>query len=336
MKRGNEGDAMKALGLKLALVLMLAGGPLAAGSETARRIEVVEWKAVFARIETRDQVPARSRLGGVIEKIDVSEGDHVARGQVIGRVKDDKLLLQREAIDSQLRSLESQLANARTELDRGENLLRQGVATKQRVDALRTQVDVLVGQIDTVQAEREVVLQRVAEGAVLAPIRGRILSVPVTAGSVIMPGEPVALIGGGGVYLRLAVPERHAESLRQGDDILIGHGETDIRGTLVKLYPMIENGRVIADVEVEGLATDFVNARVLVRLPVGTKPAVVVPAGAVQTRMGLDFVAIRDDLGASVDRAVVLGETHAVDGAAMIEILSGLAGGETLVMHDEQ
>lgn len=46
---------------------------------------------------------------------------------------------------------------------------------------------------------------------------------------------------------------------------------------------MIENGRVVADVEVEGLPDRFVDARVLVRLPVGSHAALVVPQSAIVT-----------------------------------------------------
>ncbi len=326
---------MKALGLKLVLVLLMTSGPQIGLAETSRQVEVPEWKAVFARIETRDLVPARSRLGGVIETINVSEGDVVQKDQVIGLIKDEKLRLQLEATDSQMRALGSQLTNAQTELDRGESLLTQGVTTKQRVDGLRTQVEVLQGQVDTVKAQRDVVLQRMAEGAVLAPMNGRVLQVPVTAGSVVMPGEPVAVIGGGGYFLRLAVPERHAGNLRQGAEILIDGTGSEIRGKLVKIYPLIENGRVIADVEVEGLATNFVNARVLVRLPVGMNAAIVVPEEALQSRMGLDFVTVKTGDGTEVERTVVPGETHVIDDKTLIEILSGLDAGEMLVMGHE-
>jgi hypothetical protein len=51
---------------------------------------------------------------------------------------------------------------------------------------------------------------------------GRILTVPVTKGAVIMAGEPVATIGGGGFFLRLAIPERHAALLSRTLTVRIG------------------------------------------------------------------------------------------------------------------
>ncbi|WP_300519296.1 efflux RND transporter periplasmic adaptor subunit [Aliiroseovarius sp.] len=293
-------------------------------------VTVTEWKAVFGQIETRDLVPARARLGGTLDVVSISEGDRVEMGQPIGTISDRKLTLQLNAVDAQLAALQAQLENAQAELKRGEDLVERGVSTVQRLDALRTQVDVLTNQIEATRAERSVIEQQAADGTVLAPLSGVVLDVPVTTGAVIMPGEPVAMIGGGGFFLRLAVPERHAGFLREGAEILIGENGATRTGRLAKLYPQIQHGRVTADVEVEGLSEAFTGARVLVRLPVGEHAALLVHEDAVLTRMGLDFVAVEED-GRVTERAVVLGEPQDIEGEALIEVVSGLKPGDTIV-----
>lgn len=296
-------------------------------AEPLAPIPVTEWKAVYGRIEARDRIPARARLGGTLVSLAVAEGDVVTKGQVIAEIVDEKLGFQLKANDGQLDSLNAQLANAETELKRGEELLARGVATAQRLDALRAQVDTLTGQIEATKAQRRVIEQQTAEGAVLAPVAGRVLDVPVAAGAVVMPGESVAEIGGGGTFLRLAVPERHATALKAGDTIEIEDSAGTRQGKLARIYPLIENGRVLADVEVQGLPEDYYDARVLVRLPVGERLALMVPAEAVHTQSGLDFVAVR--LGdRTVMRAVVPGQRQEIDGKPMIEIISGLAAGD--------
>jgi RND family efflux transporter MFP subunit len=319
------------------LLLPLAALAETAATETAvTQATITEWKAVFGKVEARDNVPARARLGGTLIDIAVTEGTTVTRGQQIATIDDAKLALQLESIEAQVGGLQSQLENAKVELTRGEDLLARGVTTVQRLDALRTQVDVLQNQIESTQAQKRVIEEQAAEGAVLAPISGRVLAVPVTTGSVIMPGEAVAMIGGGGFFLRLAVPERHAAFLREGADIRIGQsGEAATTGRLAKVYPQIENGRVIADVEVPEMNSDFVDARVLVRLPVGETSALVVPAALVVTRMGLDFVTVKSASGAPALRAVVPGEHHLIDGVAMVELLSGVTAGETVLPPQE-
>ncbi len=316
----------------IGLMLPLTGA--ANAQDVATTATITQWKAVFGKIEARNTVPARARLGGTLTKIDVSEGSDVSEGQQIATIYDAKLALELGAVEAQIGALQSQLDNAQTELTRGEDLLERGVTTKQRLDALRTQVDVLKNQIVATGAEKQVIEQRAAEGAVLAPISGRVLSVPVTPGSVVMPGEVVAMIGGGGFFLRLAVPERHAAFLREGDEIQIGEDGKNLTGKLAKVYPLIENGRVIADVDVGDLAAGFVDARVLVRLPVGQTSALLIPADLVATRMGLDFVSVKQG-NSSVLRAIVPGERHIIEGRPMVEVLSGLREGEVLLPPSE-
>jgi RND family efflux transporter MFP subunit len=297
-------------------------------------VSVTEWKAVYGRIEARSRIPARARLGGTLVSLNVIEGDVVTAGQVVAQVVDAKINFQLAAIDAQLQALAAQLDNAQAELTRGEDLLERGVTTAQRLDALRTQVNVLSGQIAAVDADRKVVEQQALEGAVLAPIAGRILSVPVAAGAVVLPGEAVATIGGGGIFLRIAVPERHAAFLQEGAAIEIETTAGQSQGTLARIYPLIENGRVIADVEVPDLPERFIDARVLVRVPVDTRTALMVPEGAVVTRAGLDFVEIATPEG-SVLRTVVVGQRQTLDGEPMIEVLSGLVAGDRVVADHE-
>lgn len=326
---------MRKLILASALAILGPGLAPAAPEQAVEHREITEWKAVFGRVEARDMIPARSRIGGTLVSVDVTEGSAVAEGEVIATIYDPKLDLQLDSVQGQIDALLSQLENAQTELKRGEDLLQRGVTTAQRLDALRTQVEVLQNQIEATRAQKRVIEEQAAEGAVLAPIAGKVIDVPVTRGSVVMPGEAIAQIGGGGFFLRLAVPERHAAYLREGLEIRIGADGQSQAGRLAKVYPQIENGRVVADVEVEGMSSEFVNARVLVSLPVGQRSALLVPADRVETRMGLDFVTVRGPGGAPVDRAVVLGETHPVDGTVMVEILSGLTADDVLVAGHE-
>ncbi|MDO9524508.1 MAG: efflux RND transporter periplasmic adaptor subunit [Gemmobacter sp.] len=320
----------------IALVALVASLPLASLAEEVplAPVSVTEWKAVYGRIEARSRIPARARLGGTLVSLEVTEGDIVTAGQVLAQVVDAKINFQLAAIDAQVQALMAQLDNAKVELTRGEDLLARGVTTAQRLDTLRTQVDVLTGQIAAVGADRKVVEQQGLEGDVLAPIAGRVLAVPVAAGAVVLPGEAVATIGGGGIFLRIAVPERHAAFLKEGSAIEIETTAGPSQGTLARIYPLIENGRVIADVEVPDLPDSFIDARVLVRLPVDTRIALMVPEAAVMTRSGLDYVKVAGSDG-PVLRTVVLGQRQTLDGAAMIEVLSGLVSGDRVVNADE-
>lgn len=309
-------------------VLMLWGVKALADSYPVHLREVTDWKAVYGQVEARDRIPARARLGGTLVALDVAAGDSVTAGQVLGRVVDDKIGYQLGAIDARIGALQAELDNAATDLTRGEALNARGAQSAQQLDRMRTSVDVYRAEIAAEQANRKVVEEQAAEGDVLAPVTGRVLTVPAAKGAYVISGEAVATVAGGGFYLRLSVPERFAKALHTGDAIGMDAASGSATGQIARVYPLIEEGRVSVDVSVSGLDETYVGTRIPVRLPLGQRTALVVPVAAVTLRSGLDFVTLAD----GSERVVLPGERHDVDGQAMVEVLSGLSGGEEIMV----
>lgn len=314
--------------LKLAgLILALSALPVLAGEIAVQPIEVPEMKALFGRVESRFVVPARSRIGGTLTALDVTEGSEAKAGQVIARISDPKLESQLAAAEARIASAKSQLENAETELKRNEELLAKGATTSQRVDQVRTTVEVARNAVAEAEAARQVTATLIADGDVLAPADGRVLSVPVRLGAVVMPGEPVATITGGGVFLRLAIPERHANGLTVGAEVDVDAG----KGRIEKVYPQIEQGRVIVDVAVDGLSDTFIGQRVLVQVPVEMRQVLAVPDAAIEQRAGLDLVGIKTPEGEVTVTVIPGGEVAGPDGP-LREILTGLRAGDTVMV----
>ena len=331
---------------KLSFLLALGLGAIAAGaalSDVARAGEFVvekraitDMKAMFGQVESRDIVPARTRIGGVLASRTVDEGTQIKAGDVIATVADEKLALQAQSLDGQIKALQSQLDNAKVALKRAEDLLPRGFITKAAFDQAKTNVDVLQHQVDSMRSQRDVVQQQMSEGDVLAPKDGRVLTISVVTGSVVMPGEAIARIAAGPLFLRLSLPERHAALLKLGSQVALTprgkDASSDVvtslgamrKGKIVKIYPEIENGRVLADAEVSKLDDYFVGERVQVYAPVGEREAILVPRSAVTTRSGVDYVRVLRREG-PLDVAVVFAEASE---PGMVEILTGLAPGD--------
>lgn len=313
------------------LSLLAATGPALAAEMMLTPVEVTETKALFGQIESRFVVPARSRIGGTVTALDVSEGDTVQAGQVIARIVDEKLDLQLAAADARLAAAKSELENAQAELTRSEALLDRGATTTQAVDRIRTSLTVARNAVAELESGRAVIHQQMAEGDVIAPTAGRVLSIPTRLGEVVMAGEAVASIAGGNVFLRLAIPERHAEGLIVGAAVDIGDDATPRHGKVEKIYPLIENGRVTVDVAVEGLADTFIGQRVLVRVQIGTRLTLAIPEAAVQRSAGLDLVnVVAGDVTRSV--SVVPGAIVTTAKGPLVEILSGLRSGDMVIV----
>ncbi|MBW8639924.1 efflux RND transporter periplasmic adaptor subunit [Hoeflea sp. WL0058] len=295
-------------------------------------------KSVFGQVQSRDTLPARARIGGTVVEILIDEGDAVQFGDEIANVVDEKIALQLDAINSRQAAIEAQLENARTNVERARKLFERGTVAKTRLDEQQTAFDVLQNQLDAIEADKSVIVQQAKEGTVLAPASGRVLSVPVSQGSVVLAGETIARIAGGGYFLRLSLPERHAAGIKQGDEVTVGargltpsdDGEKLTTGHVAKVYPEISDGRVTADVEVDNLGDFFVGERTLVTIPIGSRETLLVPRPALMTRHGMDYVTVlKGDEETEV--TVIPGESFTIDGEDFIEILTGLRAGDTVV-----
>lgn len=324
-------------GIAVAAVLVILGQhAFAEETFTVASRRVADEKAVFATVEASNVVPARARIGGTVEQLAVRQGDHVEREQVFATVVDDKLALQLKSLDAQITGLQAQLDKAKTDLDRERELFAHGTAAKVVLDTAQTAFDVATNALKSRIAERSVVEQQVAEGKVLAPTAGRVLTVPVTTGTVILAGEPVATIAEQNFVLRLRVPERHARFLKAGDSVRIDGddiGKSGVQfGKITLVYPTIADGRVVADAAVAGLSDYFVDQRIRVWVSAGERDSIIVPGSFISTRFGIDYARVRKDAHTVIDVPVQRGrELPRPDMPDALEVLSGLRPGDVLV-----
>jgi RND family efflux transporter MFP subunit len=315
---------------------LLAQAALAEQTFVVAPKTVADEKAVFATVESANVVPARARIGGTVVDLAVKEGDGVKQGQVVATIGDEKLALQMKSLDAQIAGLEAQFAQAQTDLTRGEDLFSRGTIPKTRLDEARTAFNVASNALKSRTAERSVLQQQVTEGKVLAPASGRVLKVPVTTGTVILPGETVATLAEQNFILRLRVPERHARFLKVGDPVRIDgeeFGKSGAQfGTIRLVYPQIEDGRVVADAAVANLGDYFVGERIRVWVSAGERTGFIVPGSFVVTRFGIDYARVRKDDKTAIDVPVQRGrELPRPDMPDALEILSGLKSGDVLV-----
>lgn len=312
------------------LCLALAFTGAQADPYTVEERMLPDRKAVFAQVESADVTQARTRISGTIEALSIDEGDAVEAGTRLARVIDPKLPLEAAAIESRIEAAEARVRVARLERDRMQALRERGTVSQSTLDSAQTRLDVANGELAALSAERDVVEQRRREGDVLAPATGRVLEVHVTDAQVVQPGELIATIACECYVLRLRLPERHARFIAEGDTVLVGERGLSIRdealldGRITKVYPRLEDGRVVADVTVANLGDYFFGERTRVFVTTDRRPAHVVPFAYVHDRAGVSYVHV-DGVGP----VVVQPGRPLSEG---IEILSGVRTGDVLLL----
>jgi len=316
----------------LAVRLLFGAATAAAVPLLVQPVEVTDFKAVFASVEPVDRTLARSRIAGTVVELAVDEGSRVEAGETVARVEDPKLASELAAIDAQIRALEAQRALAATELERARELRARQAIPQARLDEAEASFRVVEGNLAAKRAERAVVEQRIAEGEVPAPRAGRVLHVRVTEGTYVLPGEPVAEIAVERYLLRARLPERHARFVRAGDRVRIGPrglgpGEPVGEGRIVEVYPELEAGRVVVDIEADGLGDYFVGERARIEIATGVRQVFLIPPEYIATRFGVDFVKLESGREVVIQRGVTR--------EGRVEVLAGLRAGDRLLPWGE-
>ncbi|MBS0253658.1 MAG: efflux RND transporter periplasmic adaptor subunit [Proteobacteria bacterium] len=273
--------------------------------------DTVDWQDVSAEITTVDQAQVIARIPGILAALSVKEGDLVHKGQVIGRVVDSQLGFQSQAASAMA-------GQARAELARVRFLYQNGVYAKARLD----QAEAMAASANAQHAASRAV---VGQGAVIAPASGRVLHASIPAGAPVAPGMALAVITAGPTIVRLEMPESLAGKVHAGSRVMAA-GLPE--GRIVKVYPAVDAGKVSADVELPGIDNSLIGRRVAARVATGTRKALLVPAGFITTRYGLDTITILARDGSASQVPV---QTAPSAEAGKIEILSGANAGDTLL-----
>lgn len=325
-----------AVGIGLAALLAFAAVPAVAGEITVSTTRVDDAKEVLATVESVRVPQARARIGGTVESLGVAEGDRVKKGDVLATIVDPKHRLQLAAFDARIAALDAKLSQIQTDLERARQLRLTGAVPQSRLDDAETQLAVTRAEIAAARADKASVESMVVEGRVVAPDDGRILEVRAVAGQVVMPGEPVATMATSAYVLKLRLPERHARFMHEGDKVLVAGRGLDVgrtgdlrEGRITRVYPQLDQGRVVADAEAAGIGDFFVGERVRVLVSTGTRDTIVLPDAAVVRRAGLTFVRLAGRGEVPVQIGRVLPATGSEP--ARIEILTGLSAGDRVV-----
>lgn len=318
--------------LPIFAALLMGGEAYAADAFVVQTTQVRDEKAVFATVESQNIIPARVRTGGTIVSLSVHEGDVVRQGQVIAILTDHKLAQQIAALDASINGLKAQQAQAQAELTRNAPLFDNGVISKTAMDQFRTAVSVTSAGVKARTAERAAVEEQITQGQVLAPAAGRVLTVPVAVGAVMMGGEAVATVASQDRVVRLQIPESNATSLNVGDIIQIDGDGVPSNGAVTLIYPHVSQGMVQADIKIAASDAYFVGQRVRAWVPMKSRPALVVPVSYLTVRFGMDFARVHGDNGLDMDVPVQRGQAASLpNGDEGVEVLTGLKPGDQLV-----
>jgi membrane fusion protein, multidrug efflux system len=153
----------------------------------------------------KEEVALSFKIGGVIGRISVDEGDRIRAGQTLAT-------LESVEIAAQVAKAQSALDKAERDRARIESLYRDSVATLEQLQNTTTGVEVAYADLEAAQFNRRF-------AAITAPADGVVLRRQAETGELVEPGSLVLIVGTerGGSVLRVGVADRDAVRLSPGD-----------------------------------------------------------------------------------------------------------------------
>ena len=333
--------------LALALCLALPGcakkpeeqkksGPPAAiisvAPAQARAMQVLEQSVGEADSHAAPMVAAE--VAGRITRVFVEAGDAVKAGQALAQIEPLDFANNRQTAQAEVKRLEALVDNQRKLTERYRNLVAKNFISPTKMEETESQLVALKEQLEGARAQRGNAESNLARTRIAAPIAGRVDSRLIAAGDYVKVGSPLfQLATVEKLRVRLPFPETVAARIRPGLPVSLttptAPGKA-VQGKVQELRPMVgtSNRAFEAIIEIvnpgDWKPGASVNGAVVIE---EHAQAVAVPEVSVVLRPAGKVVYVVEN-GKAMQRIVATGVTQ----GGLVEILSGLAAGETVAV----
>lgn len=277
-------------------------------------------------LEAHEAVLLKPEIPGKIEAIRFRQGERVSKDTLLVDLDD------RETVAA-LREAEADLSFARAENARRQDLFKQRVVSRQELDRTRAQMDRVAARVEVMKA-------RLRKTKIRAPFDGIVGSRRVSPGAVVEPGDPLVNFEAVDyLTLNFDVPERYIPDLAVGQVVkikVVAFPDRTFEGKVYFINPRVSslNRSVTAKAKVPNpdyllRPGMFANTALLIQ----EKPeALTIPEQSLVPQGDQQFV-FRVKPDSTVDMVPV---TTGIRDAGVVEIVAGLARGDTIVVSGHQ
>ena len=195
-----------------------------------------------ATLEAEEETQVVAKVGGVVERILVEEGDYVAAGQALAKLDDEKLSVQVERARANLQNLEE-------EYHRSEELFAGNMISAQDFQKAKYDYERQKAEYDLARLDLEYT-------SIRAPISGVVAERMIKVGNMVLANQATFSVTGMNPLLAvLHVPERQLGKLRVGHAASLevdALEEEDFEGRIDRISPVVDpaTGTVKVTIEV--------------------------------------------------------------------------------------
>ncbi len=303
------------------------------------RTSVPRYVTATGSLEAAQSVMVSTRMMGWVKRIHVTEGQRVRKGDPLLSIDDTDLMAKKAQAEAGIAEAQAVLANAEKMAARFENLYADKSVSKQQLDDVLTGRDRAAAGVKMAEAGLRELKVHLSYLDLVAPIGGVVGRKMVEEGDMANPGMPLLILEETAAMKVVAhIGEKDVSAVGAGDPVTIevtSLAGATFESVLDKVIPTANPGSRTYDIEAvvpngDGRLRSGMFARVMI--PVDSREAVLVPEDAIVRRGQLTGVWTVADDGTAHLRWIRPGRVH----EGRVEVLSGLDGGETVVLSHDQ
>jgi RND family efflux transporter MFP subunit len=278
-----------------------------------------------------------SKILGYLGSVLVERGDRVSKGQLVATVRPSDLPDQLDAERAALSQAKAGRELAKVSLERARQLSPAGLMSAQELEQANHAVASAEAAEAVSKARLGALAVRLGETRILSPLDGVVLARRLDPGTLVGPGSAGTIVTVAQVdrmRVFVAVNEREAARIEVGQVAVVrldAFPDRELRGTVVRVSPAFDSSTRTLDAEVElpnqsGDLRIGMYGRADIVLETHAQ-AVVAPVEAIVVNTLGRYAFVLE--GDRVRRRAV---TTGVDGGDWLEVLSGIAPGEEVVV----
>jgi RND family efflux transporter MFP subunit len=312
----------------------------------SRQLQAPVTVSATGTVRARETATISAQVPGRIQQVLVRAGDSVRTGELLVELEDAGLRASVEQAQGAARAAESQVAAAEAQSNLAASTLaryRQLEAEKsvspqemdevaRRAEAMKANLEAARAGSRAAEAQESGARTMLSYARITAPFAGVVTARLSDPGTLAAPGVPLLQVDqAGDLQLQVPVDESQIASIRKGMKlpVTIAGVPGGMEGTVAEIVPAADPGSHSFMVKIDLPTSPQLHAGVYgsVEISTGERQAIFVPRSAVVERGSLHCAYVLDGKGMAQLRYVTLGGQQ----GNLVEVLSGISGGEKLV-----
>jgi RND family efflux transporter MFP subunit len=300
-----------------------------------------QYLSVSGKIQATNSADLSTRMMGFIDKVHVSVGDNVKKGQLLVSINNTDLQAKKAQVNAGITQAQTAFVNAEKNYNRFKNLMASNSISQKEMDDMTANYQMAKAGLESAKQMRNEVNAQFAYSNIIAPFSGVITAKNITVGDLANPGMPLISLENHANFEVIAmVPETEISAIKKGTivNVLVKAIDKSLQGKVAEISTSAKNtgGQFLVKINLEKSTSTILSGMFsTVQFPVEKKSAyssmVLIPTEALVKNGQLTGIYTVSQSNTALLRWLRLGRTF----GDQVEVLSGLNADESYILSAE-